>query len=146
MGKKYLKINLSKINNLHFAMQQFPDVARGRLQAVMEQWARDTQKDYDDLAGYGSGLHGKQSFYEVRSEKSGNSLYVAVGHQSYIARFLEVGTKAHLIPHKKGNASYVVRVKGIKGTKALGKVWNKRKREITLRISKEINEILKGGI
>ena len=82
----------------------------------------------------------------MRTENSGNSLYVAVGHNSYIARFLEVGTKVHLIPHRKGSKYYVVNVKGIRGTKALGKVWNKRKREITLRISKEINDLLKGGI
>ena len=146
MVKKFLKINLSKIKRLHFAMQQFPDIARGRLQSVMEQWARETQSDYDALSGYGNGLRGKHSFHEVRNEKSGNTLRVSVGHNSYIARFLEVGTKAHLIPHKKGSKSYVVRVKGIKGTKALGTVWNKRKKEITLRISEVVNDLLKGGI
>ena len=146
MAKKIVRINLSEIENFHFAMQQASELTKERLQIVMEQWARSAQKEYDSLSGYGSSLKGKSSFYEIKSVNSGNGLYVAVGHKSYIARFLEVGTKAHSIPHKKGTKFYVVKVKDIKGTKALGRVWNKRRKEIKVALRNEVKNILKGGI
>ncbi len=144
MAKKKTQIDLTKIDGFVYALQKAPDKLRERLQSAMEAWAAATKSDYDTATGYGSGFSragGKQSFSKVEKQ-SKESLRVSVGHASYIARFLEVGTKAHDIAHKQGKGWAVAHVMGIRGSKALSKAWNKRQQEITAIVEREVNAVI----
>lgn len=145
MGKKRTQIDLSKIDGFVYALYRTPDKLRERLQSAMEAWAAATWSDYDTATGYGSGFSragGRQSFYKVETQEKGSGLHVAVGHASYIARFLEVGTKAHDIAHRQGKGWAVAHVSGIKGSKALSKVFNKRRQEISGIVEREVSTVL----
>ena len=143
--KNIIKIDISQVINFRKNIQNCSSLVQGRLASAMERWASETKNDYDVRTGYGSGLKGNKSFYIVEASKKTDGLYVAVGHESFIARFLEVGTKAHTIRHIHGTKIVVANVKGIKGSKALGKAFNARRKKIADLIQKEINDILKGG-
>ena len=144
MSSRIMKINLNKINNFAYALQNSRGTVNQRLEAVMDKWAAETMGEYNSLTPYNK-LQNKTSYYTVESSRDGNGLYVAVGHASFIAKFLEVGTKPHRIVHKKNGKPVLAEVKGIKGNKALGKAWNKKHKEISDRIAEEINNILLGG-
>lgn len=141
---KGVTINLNNVKDFVYAFQNKSDQVKERLRSSMEIWAESTKNEYDSLTGYGSGfskLH-LESFAAVENSKKINGLHVAVGHRAFIAKFLEVGTKAHAIPHK----NYVVNVSGIKGSKALYKAWNKNRKNILTVIEKEVADIIcKGG-
>ena len=140
-------INLNKVHDFVYAFQRAPEKVRDGLREAMDKWAATTQGDYDSATGYGSGFANTKgsSFKKVEDTKKGKGLYVSVGHEAYIARFLEVGTKAHDIPHKRNGKAWVVRVSGIKGSKALAKVWNSHSKEIPAAIEKVIQDVIKGG-
>ena len=144
MSSRALKINLNKIDNFAYALQMSQGTIRQRLRAVMDKWAAETMGEYNKLTPYNK-LQNKTSYYTVEPSNEGNGLYVAVGHASFIAKFLEVGTRPHQIIHKKNGKPILSEVKGIKGNKALGKAWNKKHKEIADRIAQEINNILLGG-
>lgn len=149
MARKRSKanINLNKMQGFIYAFQRAPDKVREGLRGAMDKWAASTQGDYDSATGYGGGFANAKgsSFKKVEDTKKGKGLYVAVGHEAYIARFLEVGTKAHDVPHKRGGKAWVIRVSGIKGSKALSKVWDRRSKEIPEAIEKVISDAIKGG-
>lgn len=73
----------------------------------MNEWVRNTKKEYDSATGYGNGFKSMprysylKSFSLVEKAKKGNGLYVAVGHECFVARFLEVGTDTHIIKQKQ---------------------------------------------
>lgn len=149
MARKRSKayINLNKMQNFVYAFQRAPYKVREGLRSAMDKWAASAQGEYDSATGYGSGFANVKgsSFAKVEDTKKGKGLYVTVGHEAYIARFLEVGTKAHDVPHKRGSKAWVIRVSGIKGSKALSKVWDKRRKEIPEAIEKVIKNAIEGG-
>lgn len=146
--KKSAQMSLNKIDGFAYALRRAPDKLKERLQSAMDAWAAAAQGDYDSATGYGGGfsrMSGK-SYHLVEPRKKGAGIYAAVGHASYIARFLEAGTRAHAIAHRQGRGYAVAQVRGIKGSKALSKVWNGRLREIPAIIEGAVKEIiLKGG-
>lgn len=143
---KYATINLSRINNFIYALQVAPDKVRNNIKAAVDMWAKNTKAAYDSSISYAGGfskIPGK-SFEKVETAKKFHGLYVSVGHEAYIARFLEVGTKAHDIPHKKNKIPFTIHVSGIKGNKALSKAWNRNTSELKDAINKAVIESIKG--
>lgn len=144
---KRANIDLNKIKRFTYTLQLAPEKLRNELTITMQKWAADTKAAYDSKTGYPNGfqhIKGK-SFYTVQEATSFNGIYVSVGHEAYIARFLEVGTKAHAIPHRKSKPPYVVHVSGIKGSKALSDAWNSRKKNAIESIEKAVTSVIKGG-
>lgn len=144
MSSRKVKLDLNNIKDFAYALQKSKGTVEQRLRAVMDKWAAETQGKYDSLTPYNK-IQNKTSFYTVEAARSGNGLYVSVGHASFIAKFLEVGTRSHKIIHRQNDKPVVAEVSGIKGNKALGKAWNQKHKEIADRIADEINKILAGG-
>lgn len=144
MSRKKFKIDLNKIENFAYALQTASLEIKPRLEAALKKWASETKADYDSKSGHAR-LLGKDSFYQVEEAYSVNGLHVSVGHESFVAKFLEVGTKPHEIVRKSRNGkSYVsAKVSGIKGNRPLSKVFNRRRKEIPNIIHEEIEKILK---
>ena len=145
---KYATINLNKINGFIYALQVAPEKVKSNIKLAVDEWARDTKSAYDSAISYTSGFSKApgRSFAVVERAKKFDGLYVSVGHEAYIARFLEVGTKAHDIPHKNGQTPFVVHVSGIKGSKALSKAWNRNRSELKTAINKAVTYTINGGV
>lgn len=146
-GKRKASINLNKIENFTYALTRAPEKIQSGLKEAMDSWSASVQGDYDSVTGYGSGFPNIKgsSFRKVEAAEKSKGLHVSVGHAAYIARFLEVGTKTHDISHKRGKSYWTVRVRGIKGSKALSNVWNKRKREIPQAVRDVVKRVIEGS-
>lgn len=146
--KKNVSIKMENISGVAYSLKMFPEKAISELTNVMGEWGQHTKSEYDALTGYGSGFsHSKygneQSFSIIKRETRRAGLMVAVGHECFIARFLEVGTKAHTISHKKdGKIIRTVNVRGIKGSKALAKAINRNIKEVPRRVEKAIKNLM----
>lgn len=144
---KRSSINLNRFQNFAYALQRAPEKMRNDLREAMDRWAAATQGDYDSAVSYGTGfarVKGR-SFHKVEDAEKNKGMYVSVGHEAYIARFLEVGTKAHDIPHQRNGRYWIAHVSGIKGSKALSNVWDKRRKEIPKTIKDVIKKAIEGG-
>lgn len=136
--KKYAKIDLSKIKGLSYAMQLASRNIKSEIEEQLIDWAQDTKNKYDTTTGYGSGFkrhakyRGLKSFYIVEQSNKYNGFYVAVGHECFIAKFLEVGTKSHVIRQNKRGIEFTV--SGIVGRRPLSNIWNKNQNNIMERI------------
>lgn len=147
MARKRCMFHLDQHKGFIYVMQRAPQKLQDDLKSAMDKWATVVQGDYDNATGYGGGfakITGK-SFAIAESLKKGKGVYVAVGHGAFIARFLETGTKAHCIPHKRNDRYWLAYVKGIKGTKALSKAWKKHEKQIPDVIDRVIKNIISGG-
>lgn len=145
MARRRCMFHLDKHKGFIYVMQRAPQRLQDDLKAAMDKWAASVQGDYDNATGYGEGftkITGK-SFAIAESLKKGKGVYVAVGHGAFIARFLETGTKEHDIVQEKRKR--VIRVSGIKGTKALSKAWKKHESRIPDVIDSVIKNIISGG-
>ncbi len=142
MAKRKMKIDLNQIDGFVYALQTMKEEVTQRVRAVAEKWAADTQSKYDSISGHVD-IRGKRSFWSVKkSTYQERGLYVSVGHANYIARFLEVGTKAHTIVHKQGRGYVAATVRGIKGNKALSKAFTGRRELLAAEIEAAINKML----
>lgn len=140
MAKRKMKIDLNQIDNFAYALQTMKAEVAQRVREVAEKWAAGTKSRYDSVSGHAT-IKGKKSFYRVEEKRK--ALYVAVGHESYIARFLEVGTKSHEILHRQGNGISLARVRGIKGNKALAKAIKGNEPLLNEMIGEAVELILK---
>lgn len=138
---KKIKIDLNEIEGIAFALGSAKDKVTETVKRVASEWGKDTQINYDNRSGHAV-INGQKSFSEVTELRS-NGLRVSVGHESFIARFLEVGTKNHPIPHRQGKGWAVANVKGIKGNKALSKAVSANKGKIIEVVEHAINDVLK---
>ena len=144
--KKYTKIDLNNLKGFAYAFQFASDSINSELLNQMNDWAQATKKEYDAITGYGNGFKRKpqyaylKSFSLVEKATKGNGLYVAVGHECFIARFLEVGTDTHTIKQKQRGIEFSV--KGIHGSKALSKIWNANQKNIP----EQIENMVKNAI
>lgn len=148
MAKSTIKIDLTDIEGYYDAYRFSAAKAKTTALAVARQWALQTEGMYKSSVPYGNGFH---SVKRMRKYKAGDEGYdghaysdtretstgfhVEVGHQCFIARFLEAGTKAHeTYPGKT--------VRGIKGSKALDKVMKSRKPILEQNLSKAFTELI----
>ncbi|MCQ2363184.1 MAG: hypothetical protein MJ041_02515 [Acidaminococcaceae bacterium] len=142
MAKRKMKIDLNQIDNFAYALQTMKAEVLQRVRMVAEKWAEGTKSKYDSISGHVE-IQGRRSFWSVnKSTYQEQGLYVSVGHANYIARFLEVGTKAHEIVHRQGRGYAVAKVRGIKGNKALSKAFAGRREALALEIEAAINKML----
>lgn len=146
--KKNVSVKMENINGVAYSLKTFREKTISELANVMTEWGQHTKNEYDALTGYGNGfVHSKygneQSFSIVEKGYGKAGLTVAVGHECFIARFLEVGTKAHAISHKKGGKVIrTVNVRGIKGSKALSKVISRNIKQVPERVEKAIKNLM----
>ena len=149
MARKRRKagIDLNKINNFTYAFLRAPEKIQNGLREAMDRWSASVQGEYDSATSYGKGFQKAKgaSFHKVENAEKSKGLHVSVGHEAYIARFLEVGTKAHDIPHKRGSRYWTVHVSGIRGSRALSGIWDKRKKEIPQAIEEVVKKAIEGG-
>lgn len=144
------KMDLAAMNEFLYVLQQAPDKVRSGLAEVADKWGEMTRDSYRSKIQYAMGFKskpkhaGKTPFYEVEW-KNDNGLKINVGHQSFIAKFLEVGTKDHSIPHytRNKNVRTVAFVRGITGSKALAKAFRERNDALGKLVADKINDILK---
>lgn len=142
MAKRKMKIDLNQIDNFAYALQTMKAEVTQRVREVAEKWAAGTKSRYDSISGHVE-IQGRRSFWSVnKSVYQEQGLYVSVGHANYIARFLEVGTKAHEIVHRQGKGYVRAIVRGIKGNKALSKAFTARRETLALEIEAAINKML----
>lgn len=147
--RKNLNIDLSSLDNYLFALQENKSKLKEKLLNHSLSWAEGTKKDYIGRITYASGFSKlRKNAYMAVEEANSGGLYIAVGHAAFIAKFLEVGTHPHEIVHKTkgGNGYAVAKVNGIKGNKALGKAFAKRRKEFAKGLQEEINKVLRGEI
>jgi len=137
---KKIKIDLNEIEGIAFALGSAKDKVTETVKRVASEWGKDTQINYDNRSGHAV-INGQKSFSEVTELRS-NGLRVSVGHESFIARFLEVGTKNHPIPHRQGKGWAVANVKGIKGNKALSKAVSVNKKLLVEQLQKAVEETI----
>lgn len=151
MAKKTFRLDMTQLEDFVKALSESPDKVRTRLYEISQKWGEKTRQSYAGRISYASGFNkrghsGKKTFFSVEASSDNNKLTISVGHESFIARFLEVGTKAHEIPHKSrgGKKIVVSNVKGIKGSKALSKAYKEEYDSLGKTIESEINKLLLG--
>lgn len=151
-GKIWLDLN--QIDNFAYALRKNKETVAQKLREVCDRWGTMTKSDYENrisyAGGFGSrGQRGKRAFYSVEIARSvENGIHVSVGHESFIAKFLEVGTQPHEIIHKDRNGKnpVVATVSGIKGSKALSKAYTEKRKILSQMIESEINKLIIGGV
>ena len=105
---KTVKIDLSEINELIYKLQSSSDTVMNIIRESAAKWSETTEGDYASKIPYKNGFRraknsrdrNSSTFHHV-SSKGGNNVTISIGHESYIARFLEVGVKSHDI--QQGN-------------------------------------------
>jgi hypothetical protein len=143
MARKTISIDLTEVNNFVYHMQNAPTKVMEIATKASEKWAANTETEYANRIPYANGFkrskdprgRNASTFHSVYPTSS-TSFTVAVGHEWYIAKFLEVGTKPHNI--RRGENG-VIRHPGFSGTKALQKVMNTNKKDLSSVIEKELD-------
>jgi hypothetical protein len=142
MARKSIKIDLSEVENFIYYMQNVPTKVMEIATKASEKWAANTETEYANRIPYANGFkrskdprgRNASTFHSVYPTSS-TSFRVAVGHEWYIAKFLEVGTKPHNIRRGEGS----IRHPGFSGSKALQKVMNTNKKDLSSAIEKELD-------
>lgn len=148
--KKYAKIDLTEIKGLRYALQFASKSIQSEIDMQLREWAESTKKQYDMATNYGNGFKSNpkysslKSFYTVIKSNKFNGFYVAVGQECFIAKFLEVGTKPHIIKQKQRGIEFAV--SGILGNRSLSNVWNKNQSNISERIEKIVQKTISRGL
>lgn len=122
--KNGFSVDLSQIENYTSKLLRLGSEAKNIATDVATDWGAKTEMVYRSKITYGNGFHrtkykGLTAFNATQATKEG--FKTEVGHEHFVARFLEVGTKAHTINTKRGGKTQEIRVKGIKGSGALKK-------------------------
>lgn len=154
MAKKksgVFRLDMIQLEGFVKALNESPDKIRTRLYEISQKWGEKTRRAYSRRISYAMGFNkpshsNKRTFFSVEAENNNGKLTISVGHESFIARFLEVGTKAHVISHKSRDGKKIVEsnVKGIKGSKALANAYREEYDSLGKRIETEVNKILLG--
>lgn len=145
MGKRKMSLDLSEIEGLIYVMQRAPEKIHHSVRNIANEWAEKTKSEYDVTTGYSLGFKKCKgpSFSRIDFSDDGKDMRIAVGHKAFIARFLEVGTKAHQIPKRSGQGYF--EHPSVKGTKALSKVIKNRKNDLIRKLENTISEAFKRG-
>lgn len=122
--KNGFSVDLSQIENYTSKLLRLGSEAKNIATDVATDWGAKTEMVYRSKISYGNGFKrtrykGLTAFNATQPTKEG--FRTEVGHEHFVARFLEVGTKAHTITTKRGGKTQEIRVKGIKGSQALKK-------------------------
>lgn len=152
MGRKSkINLNLEEIYEFHKKFRESPTKVRDAIREVAEKWGNETEQTYRDKITYAMGFkskpdhRNKKTYYDVEIVTS-DRLDIRVGHNSFLAKFLEVGTKDHEIKHAKRGQTYprdvTAHVRGIKGSKALAKAFKEKHNLLVSEIQKSLSEIL----
>ena len=151
MAKKTFRLDMTQLADFVKALNESPDKVRTRLYEISQKWGEKTRMAYASKIPYALGFNkrghnNRKTFFSVEASNDNDKLTISVGHESFIARFLEVGTKAHEIPHRsRGSKKIVVsNVSGIKGSKALSNAYKEQYDSLGKTIETEINKILLG--
>jgi hypothetical protein len=144
MARKTISIDLTEVNNFVYHMQNAPSTVMSLAMEASNEWAVEAEAEYANRIPYANGFK-RSKDPKGRSSSTFHSVYrnsntnfsVGVGHEWYIAKFLEVGTKPHNI--RRGENG-VIRHPGMPGTKALQKAVNANKKNLPTKIEKKLDD------
>lgn len=122
--KNGFSIDLSQIDGYIGDLLRLGHDAKEIATDVATDWGNRTEQVYRSKISYGNGFRrskykGLAAYNQTNETKTG--FEVEIGHEHFVAKFLEVGTKAHTITTRRGGKTQEIRVKGIKGSQALKK-------------------------
>lgn len=112
--------------------------------SASRKWAKSTEKEYSQKIPYANGFSqfpGEKTFSKVTTKP--DHIQVSVGHECFLARFLEVGTTSHNVTRTTKNGKRVTNhVSGIRGTHALDKAFDSKMPDLLVEIDKKIQQEL----
>ena len=122
--KNGFSVDLSSIENYTSKLLRLGAEAKNIATDVATDWGNKTEMVYRSKISYGNGFKRTRyksytAYNSTQATKEG--FKTEVGHEHFVARFLEVGTRAHTITTHRGNKTQEIGVKGIKGSQALKK-------------------------
>ena len=144
--KNGISVDLSgleeQINSLMFLSNNAQEIVT----EAGKSWAESTENLYCSKISYGNGFRRANPRYRgltafSNAQPDGNKgVKMEVGHENFIAKFLEVGTSSHKIPGR-GEKPYTVG--GIQGSGALKKAVEQNLPTLIDGIEDQINKKLK---
>ncbi len=144
-------MDLSDYDGFIYRLQNARDEVVHHLQQWSNEWGRMYKTAYSEKISYATGFKrshkygGSTPFYEVELVADSKGLVsIHIGHMAFIAKFLEVGTQAHMIAPKIRGKQQVRMVGGIKGSKALSNAYKENKRRMMSEMETKLNNLLKG--
>lgn len=144
-------MDMSDYDGLIHRLQTARDEVVHKLAQWSNDWGKMYKTEYSQKISYATGFkrshkYGSSTpFYEVEFSTDAKGLVsIHVGHMSFIAKFLEVGTQAHMIAPKIRGKQQVRMVSGIKGSKALSNAYKENKRRMADELERNLNDLLKG--
>lgn len=148
--KSKFNLNLEEIYEFHKKFKESPSKVRDAIKQALQKSGQVVEDDYRTKISYALGFKSKEAhankktYYEVEVT-NGDTFNLRVGHASFIAKFLEVGTRDHYIRHLtrgKNPSIAEAHVRGIRGSKALAKAFKQKYDGVVSEIQKSISEIL----
>lgn len=120
--KNGFSVDLSQIENYTSKLLRLGSEAKNIATDIATDWGNKTEMIYRSKISYGNGFKRTRyksytAFNATQATKEG--FRTEIGHEHFVAKFLEVGTKAHTITTRRGGKTQEIRVKGIKGSGAL---------------------------
>lgn len=150
--KKYsgkMAVDLSDIDGLIYRLQNAKEETMHELLKMSKEWGADVEGVYKSGISYANGFkshpshRNKGTFFDVEfSKDSENNIRIVVGHASFIARFLEVGTTAHVVTPTIRGTKRAIEVSGITGSKALSKAFTSERQELGRMLETTVNRLL----
>lgn len=139
--KSGFSVDLSSIENYTSKLLRLGAEAKNIATDVATDWGNKTEMVYRSKISYGNGFRrskykGLTAYNSTQATKEG--FRTEIGHEHFVARFLEVGTKAHTITTHRGGKVQEIRVKGIKGSGALKKSIEEQIPELVNNISEAL--------
>lgn len=137
-----IKFDITEVNDLLEKWKNAPTEIKNRAGTICRTWASKTKRDYRSSINYGDGLRRAPASANGKAYSKvtikDNSLRVEVGHESFIAKFVEVGTRPHRIQTNRATIQHP----GISGTHALQIAWNKNFASLTSQLQNILNTTL----
>lgn len=142
---KTVKIDLSEIDELIYKLQSSSSSVMNIVRESAAKWSETTEGHYASKIPYKNGFRraknsrdrNSSTFHHV-STRGSNNIMISIGHESYIARFLEVGVKPHDIQQGKR----VLKHPGFTGTKTLRKTIDRHRSELITQIEDRLKTLL----
>lgn len=139
--KNGFSVDLTSIENYTSKLLRLGVEAKNIATDVATDWGNKTEMVYRSKINYGNGFRrskykGLTAYNQTNETKEG--FKVEIGHEHFVAKFLEVGTRAHTITTHRGGKVQEIRVKGIKGSGALKKSIEEQIPELVSNISEAL--------
>lgn len=144
-----MMVDLSDFDALMVRLQTAKYETVHHLEMWANMWGKMYKDSYMSKIEYATGFkrskkyNASTPFYEVEFANNNGIVSIHIGHMSFLAKFLEVGTQAHEIAPRIRGKTQIRNISGIKGSKALSNTYKERKAEMMKDLEREINELLK---